>query len=113
MEDQILTNVPSVETCVCFASPADLLGEVVGVACVTKAGSANPTIEQIRDGLPQVMSRFKPRVLVIMDATAARESTYTSWFPGLLVASAPDGCKERRKMLGSRGVIIPIVAVDA
>ena len=68
MEDQLLTNVSSIETCVCFASPADLLGEVVGVACVTKAGSADPTIEQIRDGLPQTMARFKPRVLVIMDA---------------------------------------------
>jgi len=68
MEDQLLTNVPSIETCVCFACPADMLGEIVGVACVTKAGSAYPTLEQVREGLPQTMARFKPRVLVIMDA---------------------------------------------
>lgn len=71
MEDQLLTNVTSIETCVCFASPADMLGEVVGVAVVRKAGTPEevyPTLPEIRDGLPNVVPRFKPRVLVIMDA---------------------------------------------
>ena len=67
MEDQLLSNVPSIETCVCFASPADMLGEVVGVACVPKVAGVFPTLEELKNGLPQVNPRFKPSVLVIMD----------------------------------------------
>ena len=67
MEEQLL-RVEGVETCVCFASPAELLGEVVGVACVVRAGEAPPTLASIRDGLPGTAQRFKPRVLVLMDA---------------------------------------------
>jgi len=67
MEEQLL-RVPGVETCVCFASPADLLGEVVGVACVPKADHPYPSLKEMRDGLPGTAPRFKPRVLVIMDA---------------------------------------------
>ena len=68
MEDQLL-SVPGVETCVCFACPADLLGEVVGCAVVPKAGAATPpTLKDIKDGLPGVPVRFKPRILVLMEA---------------------------------------------
>ena len=67
MEDQLL-SVEGVETCVCFATPAELLGEVVGVACVPKAGAAYPTLQALQSGLPHTAPRFKPRVLVIMDA---------------------------------------------
>ena len=50
-----------------------MLGEVVGVACVPKADGRGtpgpaPTLLQIRNGLPNVPLRFKPRVLVLMDA---------------------------------------------
>jgi len=66
MEEQLL-KVPGVETCVCFANPAELLGEVVGVACVPKAGAEWPTLKALGEGLPGTPNRFKPRVLVIMD----------------------------------------------
>ena len=67
MEDQLL-RVTGVETCVCFASPAEMLGEVVGVACVPKAGLPWPTLQELSEGMPHTAARFKPRVLVIMDA---------------------------------------------
>ena len=58
LEDQILA-VPGVETCVCFAAPAELYGEVVGVAVVPKAGACDrPTIEAVRSS---VNSKFKPQ----------------------------------------------------
>jgi hypothetical protein len=66
MEDQLL-SVSGVETCVCFACPAELLGEVVGVAVVPKNGEPLPTLKDLRAGLPGTPMRFKPRVLVIMD----------------------------------------------
>jgi len=67
MEEQLL-RIPGVETCVCFACPAELLGEVVGVALVPKNDEPLPTLQHLRDGLPGTPMRFKPRVLVIMDA---------------------------------------------
>ena len=51
-----------------FASPAELLGEVVGVACVVKQGATPPTIDQLRQGVKSVGNRFKPSVLVYMEA---------------------------------------------
>ena len=67
LEDQLL-DVPGVQTCVCFASPAELLGEVVGVACVVKPGYEPPTLDALRQGISTVGSRFKPAVLVYLDA---------------------------------------------
>ena len=67
LEDQLL-SVTAVQTCVCFAAPAELYGEVVGVACVTKAGHEPPTIDAIRAGIKESGQRFKPQVLVHMDA---------------------------------------------
>jgi len=66
LEDQLL-GVEGVETCVCFAAPAQLLGEVVGVACVVQAGATPPTIESLRAGVSSVGDRFKPAVLVYLD----------------------------------------------
>ena len=58
-----LLGVEGVQTCVCFACPAEMLGEVVGVACVAKADAESPpTLESLREGLPHVNARFKPRV---------------------------------------------------
>jgi len=67
LEDQLL-GVAGVETCVCFATPAELLGEVVGVACVVKQGATPPTLDELRAGITTVGHRFKPVVLVYMDA---------------------------------------------
>jgi acyl-CoA synthetase (AMP-forming)/AMP-acid ligase II len=68
MEDQLL-SVPGVQTCVCFACPAELLGEVVGVAVVPKAGvETPPTLKELRKNLPSFNDRFKPQVLVLMDS---------------------------------------------
>ena len=123
MEDQIL-SVAGVETCVCFATPAELLGEVVAVACVPKAGEAYPTLASIREGLPGTLPRFKPRVLVIMDqipkgptgkpkriglakmlcipaiGTAAPDVTYR-------VEGKGDDLKELTR-LGEKGVYVPV-----
>jgi len=67
LEDQLL-GVKGVETCVCFSTPAELLGEVVAVACVVKKGATPPDIDQLRAGVKTVGNRFKPCVLVYMDA---------------------------------------------
>lgn len=67
LEDQLL-KVRGVQTCVCFATPADLLGEVVGIAVVVKSGETPPTIEELRQGVTTVSNRFKPAVCVYMDA---------------------------------------------
>ena len=66
MEEQLL-GVRGVETCVCFASPAELLGEVVGVACVPATGAPPPSLAALAAGLPGTPPRFRPRVLVLLD----------------------------------------------
>lgn len=66
LEDQLLA-VPGVETCVCFATPSEVLGEVVGVAVVPKAGEPPPTLDTLRDGLADVGHRWRPQVLVLME----------------------------------------------
>ncbi|KAL1498693.1 hypothetical protein AB1Y20_014004 [Prymnesium parvum] len=66
LEDAML-QVEGVETCVCFATPAELLGEVVGCAVVAKAGHQPPTLQQLRDGMRKG-STWLPRVLVRTNA---------------------------------------------
>eukprot|EP00316_Scyphosphaera_apsteinii_P011436 CAMPEP_0119313294 /NCGR_PEP_ID=MMETSP1333-20130426/28625_1 /TAXON_ID=418940 /ORGANISM="Scyphosphaera apsteinii, Strain RCC1455" /LENGTH=724 /DNA_ID=CAMNT_0007318099 /DNA_START=30 /DNA_END=2204 /DNA_ORIENTATION=+ len=67
MEEQLL-NVPGVETCVCFATPAVMYGEVVGTAVVPKAGCEPPKIEDLRDGITGFSRQWLPRVMVVMEA---------------------------------------------
>jgi len=67
MEEQLL-NVPGVETCVCFATPAALYGEVVGTAVVPKAGCELPKLEDLRNGITGFNRQWLPRVMVIMEA---------------------------------------------
>lgn len=66
LEEQLL-EVEGVETCVCFAHPAMLLGEIVGCAVVPKAGATPPTIEALREGCKGAKSQFRPSLLVLMD----------------------------------------------
>ena len=39
------------QTCVCFAAPAELLGEVVGVAVVAVPGVPPPTLSELQAAL--------------------------------------------------------------
>ena len=40
-----------VQTCVCFAAPAEMLGEVVGVAVVPVPGGPPPTLPELQAAL--------------------------------------------------------------
>ena len=40
-----------VQTCVCFAAPAEMLGEVVGVAVVAVPGVPPPTLPELQAAL--------------------------------------------------------------
>lgn len=64
LEDMLL-EVPGVETCVCFATPAQLLGEVVACAVVPKEGMTPPTLKDLRAGLTGVTNTWLPKVLVL------------------------------------------------
>jgi hypothetical protein len=58
-----------VQTCVCFAAPAELYGEVVGAAVVPKPGEAPPTLAEVQAGLRTDFSaRWRPQLLVLMPA---------------------------------------------
>ena len=57
------------QTCVCFAAPAELLGEVVGVAAVPTPGGPPPTLAELQAALRVDFSpRWRPQLLVLMAA---------------------------------------------
>ena len=52
-----------VQTCVCFAAPAEMLGEVVGVAVVAVPGVPPPTLPELQAALRVDFSpRWRPQL---------------------------------------------------
>ena len=68
LEDALL-RVRGVQTCVCFAAPAEMLGEGVGVAVVPVPGVPPPTLPELQAALRVDFSpRWRPQLLVLMAA---------------------------------------------